>query len=372
MAVATLLIAGVGLTQPPAERYIVVLEDDVDNPSQVASGIERRQDVEVGLVYSNALEGFSATIPDEDLAAVSANPSVAFIERDKEVHVAAQKTPWGVDRIDADISSTRAGNGRGKITNVNAYIIDTGIDPNHPDLNVVDRVNFTGDHKNHDCDGHGTHVAGTVAAMDNSIDVVGVAPGTPLTSVKVLDCQGQGTVSRVIKGVDWVTDNAKKPAVANMSLTTSTAEGPSRAFDEAVIDSAKSGVFYSVAAGNYHKDACNYSPARAGKGKNNGIVTTAATKESNEEASFSNFGSCVDLWAPGVNILSTWLKGGTRTLSGTSMSTPHIAGTGSLYLSNHTTAAPAAVEKRLKADSKPTGTKSEDRTPIRLDFAGGF
>src|SRR3712207_1632562 len=186
MLAATLVLAGVAQTQTQpavddaADSYIVVLEEDVDHPSQVASGMEQRQDLEVGFVYSNALEGFSAEIPDEDLAAVRANPRVAYIERDRPVHVVAQTIPWGIRRIGAGGSSTQAGNHSGAVSGVNAYIIDTGIDKRHPDLNVVEHVNFHGG-KNTDCHGHGTHVAGTVAARDNSTDVVGVAPGAPLT-----------------------------------------------------------------------------------------------------------------------------------------------------------------------------------------------
>src|ERR671917_1139164 len=257
-----LACAGVALAQavasPPqgaggadAERYIVVLENSVGNPSQVASGIEQRQeDLEVGFVYTDTMEGFSATIPEEELAAVRANPQVDYVEPDRRMHAVYQTLPWGINRIDADISSTRAGDGSGVVSGVNAYIIDTGI-KRHTDLNVVGHVNFHGG-KNTDCDGHGTHVAGTVAARDNSGGVVGVAPGAPLTGVKVVGCDGSGSVANVIAGIDWVTANADKPAIANLSLETRA----SRVLDEAVKISAASGVFYSVAAGNKGKDAC--------------------------------------------------------------------------------------------------------------------
>jgi subtilisin family serine protease len=374
MVAATLVLAGAALTQTqPAvdedtDSYIVVLEEEgVDHPSQVASGIEQRQDLEVGFVYSNALEGFSAEIPDQALAAVRANPRVAYIERDRLVHTIEQTLPWGINRIDADKSTTAAIDGVGRSLNVNAYIIDTGIDKTHSDLNVVDHVNFHGG-KNADCNGHGTHVAGTVAAEDDTSDVVGAAPDAPLIGVKVIGCNGSGRLSNVIKGVDWVTANAKKPAIANVSLST----GASLAFDRAVKRSANSGVFYSVAAGNDGSKACNYSPARAGAGTNNGIVTTAATMRSNEEPRFSNYGRCVDLWAPGTQILSTKLGGGTATKRGTSMAAPHAAGTAALYLSSHSRAAPSTVEGVLKADSKFTGTKSKNGRRIRLVYAGGY
>jgi subtilisin family serine protease len=209
-------------------------------------------------------------------------------------------------------------------------------------------------------------VAGIVAAKDNTIGVVGVAPGAPLTGVKVLNCAGVGTVSGVIKGVDWVTTHAIKPAIANMSL----GGGASNALDTAVKNSANSGVFYSIAAGNSGDDACNYSPARAGT--HNGVMTTAATDQNEQDPSWSNFGSCVDIWAPGVGILSTKKGGGTTTMSGTSMAAPHVGGTGALYLSSHTAASAATVENQLKADAILTGTMSNDGQPIKRVNAGQY
>ncbi|MDQ3932438.1 MAG: S8 family serine peptidase, partial [Actinomycetota bacterium] len=177
------------------------------------------------------------------------------------------------------------------------------------------------------------------------IDVVGVAPSAPITAVKVLRCDGSGYWSGIIKGIDWVTANARKPAIANMSL----GGPPNQAVDDAIRRSASGGVFYALAAGNESINACTRSPARAGAGTNNGIVTVGATDSSDKQASFSNYGSCVDLWAPGVSILSTTLKGGTTTLSGTSMASPHVAGGGALYLSRNATAPPATVESALKS-----------------------
>jgi subtilisin family serine protease len=378
LACAGGVLAKAGSTAPRgadgggADRYIVVLEDEVDHPSQVASGIEQRQeDLEVGFVYTNTMEGFSATIPDEDLAAVRANPQVDYVEPDRRMHAVYQTLPWGINRIDADISSTRAGNGSGAVSGVNAYIIDTGI-KTHPDLNVVKHVNFHGG-KNTDCDGHGTHVAGTVAARDDASDVVGAAPGAPLTGVKVLGCNGSGWTSNIIKGIDWVTKNAKKPAVANMSLS----GRASKALDDAVRRSASRGIFYAVAAGNAGVDACTESPARAGAGTNNGIMTVAATDWANREASFSNYGKCVDIWAPGVDIPSTQLGGATTTMSGTSMASPHVAGGAALYLSKNTdlgaplVSAPV-VESQLKLDAVATGTSSKDGAAIKLLYVGKY
>ncbi len=225
-------------------------------------------------------------------------------------------------------------------------------------------------------------MAGTVAAKDNAQDVVGVAPGAPLTGVKVLGCDGTGSWSGVIKGVDWVTGNANvkgpdgtlgtaddRPAIANMSL----GGGASQSVDDAVRNSATSGVFYSIAAGNDGQPACNYSPARAGRAESdtngdgqlfdesNGIVTTAATDSNEQEPSWSNYGTCVDIWAPGVSVPSTKKGGGTTTMSGTSMSAPHIGGAGALYLSSQTSATPIEIEKVLKDSAQKPGTVSKGK-----------
>ena len=360
--------------------YIVVLKDDED-AGQVAQKKEQKHDLEIKHVYENALKGFSAEIPEDQVEAVRNNPEVEYVEQDSVVRALDQTLPWGIDKIEADLSSTKAGDGSGSVSNVNAYIIDTGIYRTHPDLNVIGHRNFTGDGKNRDCHGHGTHVAGTVAAKDDSNSVVGTAPGAPLIGVKVLGCNGSGRTSRVIKGIDWVTANADvngpdntlgtsddKPAVANMSL----GGGASRALDDAVRRSASRGVFYAVAAGNDGRNACNYSPARAGAGTDNGIVTVAATTSSDREASWSNHGSCVDLWAPGVNILSTRKGGGTTTMSGTSMASPHAAAGGGLYLSKQTTASPSTVESELKSVATTTSNKSKDGGTIKREYVRGF
>jgi aqualysin 1 len=327
--------------------------------------MEARDGFRAEHVFSHALRGFAARLSAQQIATLEADLNVAYVERDGVMAI-VQTLPWGINKIDADASSTKAGDGTGAISNVRAYIIDTGIDAQHRDLNVVRHVNF-GSGPNADCNGHGTHVAGTVAARDNTVDVVGAAPGAPLTGVKVLGCGGSGTTSGVIKGVDWVTANAQKPAVANMSLGGSA----SQALDDAVKKSANSGVFYAVAAGNSGANACNYSPARAGAGSNNGVMTVAATDSTDREASWSNYGSCVDIWAPGVSILSTRLKGGTTTLSGTSMASPHGAGGAALYLSR-TNASPASVEGALKTAATTTANKSKDGRTIKRLWVGGL
>lgn len=367
---ALFVSAGVGAVQAQApagvipDHYIVVLKGTVASPQQVANEHAQQHAVTVSFVYEFALKGYAARIPAQRLAAVRADPRVAYVEADGIATINDQALPWGIDKIDADVSSTWAGNGSGAVMNVNVYVIDTGVDAGHPDLNVVGHVNFARG-QNTDCHGHGTHVAGTVAAKDNASDVVGVAPGAPVTGVKVLDCRGSGTWSGVVKGIDWVTANAGKPAVANMSL----GGGASLAVDTAVKNSADSGVFYAVAAGNDGADACTSSPARAGT--HNGVMTVAATDLADSEASWSNYGSCVDIWAPGVSILSTKRGGGTTTMSGTSMASPHGAGGGALYLSRNIVLA-ADVEAALKGSAQLTGTKSKNGIAIKREFVGGF
>jgi aqualysin 1 len=348
-------------------QYIVVLKEGVRDPTAVARTHAQRHGAQVLHTYQYVLKGYTARLPERRLDQVRADEQVDYVEPDKTAEIVAQTLSWGIDRVDADVSSTKAGNGSGAVSNVSAYVIDSGI-YSHTDLNRVKHVNFTGDGKNTDCNGHGTHVAGTVAAKDNTSYVVGAAPGAPLTGVKVLGCDGSGSYSGVIKGVDWVTANAKKPAIANMSLG-----GPtSQALDDAVKKSAASGIFYSIAAGNDGADACNYSPARVGAGTNNGIATVGATDSFNQETSWSNYGACVDLWAPGASILSTKKGGGTTTMSGTSMAAPHVGGGGALYLSSNTAAGPTSVESALKSSATTTTNTSKDGRTIVLENVGGF
>jgi aqualysin 1 len=349
-----------------ADRYIVVLKTGVD-ANAVAALHSQRFGAGVGFVYSSALKGYSAVIPNDRVAALRLDENVAYVEPDREATASAQSLPWGIDKIDADLSSTHAGDGSGSVSNVHVYVIDTGVDRTHPDLNVVGFVSYASGPKT-DCNGHGTHVAGTIAAKDDAYGVVGVAPGAPVTGVKVLGCNGSGSYSGVIKGIDWVTANAVKPAIANMSLG-----GPAdNAVDTAVRNSAASGVFYSLAAGNSGANACTQSPARAGAGTDNGIMTVAATDSADNEASWSNYGSCVDVWAPGVSILSDWKGGGTNTISGTSMASPHVGGTAALYLSSHAGTSSSSVEGALKTDARTKSTTSKDGLPIRLVYAGGY
>ncbi len=350
---------------PPAS-YIVVLHEGSD-PEQVGQEHGRRFNAEVKHVYRSALRGYAARVPAARLGELRSDRRVAYVEPDGTATASAQTLPWGINRIDADVSSTLAGNGSGTVTGVNAYVIDSGVSA-HPDLNLVGHANWTGDGRNYDCNGHGTHVAGTVGARDNTSSVVGAAPGVALTALKVLGCDGSGSMSSIIAAVDWVTTYGKKPAVVNMSL----GGGALRSLDDAVRRSASSGFLYLVAAGNSGADACYSSPARAGAGTNNGIVTVAATDSYNREPSWSNYGSCVDIWAPGASILSTSNSGGTTYMSGTSMASPHVAGAGGLYLSRNTTASPATAEGVLKANVLSPGTKSKDGRAVKVVYQGRY
>lgn len=325
--------------------------------------LELRRGFRADQVFSHAVRGFSARLSARQIQELETDPMIKYIEPDGIMTAGQQILPWGIDKIGADLRSGRAGDGQGAVSNVNVYVIDTGIDVTHPDLNVVKHVTFA-DSINYDCHGHGTHVAGTIAAKDDGSYVVGVIPGAPLTGVKVLGCSGSGYTSWVIKGVDWVTANAARPAVANMSLGGSA----SIALDEALRRSVASGIFYAVAAGNSGADACNRSPARAGTAE--GIMTVAAVDRYEKEPSWSNYGACVDIWAPGVSIISTWKGGTIKTLSGTSMATPHVAGVAALLLSRYRTLSPTTVEQQLKQDAVVTGTVSKDKRPIRRVYAG--
>lgn len=339
--------------------------------------LEQRHGVRAHGFFTHALRGFAATVTKSQAAALRADPAVGLVEADPLISLApirtsAQIVPWGIPKIGADVSSQRSGDGTGTVSGVNVYVIDTGIDTSHPDLNVVNHVTFTND-GNFDCNGHGTGVAGIIAARDNGDHVVGVAPGAPLTGVKVLTCGGFTFPSVLIQGIDWVTANAVRPAVANMSVGSLI---PLTSVNQAVRASAQTGIFYAIAAGNGNPftgepvDACSSSPAGAGfdaGGFPNGIVTVAATDINDQEASFSNFGRCVDIWAPGVEITSTWLMsaGGLITASGTSFSSPYVAGAAALVLSQHPTVPRWYLEGLLEAVADLPGTVSHDGAPIK-------
>jgi subtilisin family serine protease len=362
--VFVLPLSALGAGEPRADRYIVVLKNAVDS-NAVANLHAVRYGASVEHVWSSALHGYSAVIPNDRVAALRADQNVAYVELDGIATTTAQTLPWGIDKIDADISSTLAGNFSGAITNVDAYVIDTGIDTSHPDLNVVEFRQYANGPPR-DCNGHGTHVAGTIGARDDTAGVVGVAPGIRLHAIKVLNCAGSGSWSDVISGINYVAATTARPAVANMSLG-----GPQNtAVDDAVKGAVAKGVFFGVAAGNDGADACGHSPAAAGT--TSGVDTVAATDSSDTEASWSNYGNCVDIWAPGVSIYSTYKSGSYATLSGTSMATPHVVGGAALYLSSHTTANPGAVETALRNAATTTSMKSKDGRTIIREYVGGF
>lgn len=315
--------------------------------------------------YKYALRGFAADLSEAAAAELRADPDVAYVEPDRVMHISTTQSspPWGLDRIDqralplsGTYTYTYTGSG------VRAYIIDTGIQTSHPQFGsrasaVYDAV---GDGQNgQDCNGHGTHVAGTVGAS-----TYGVAKGAYLRAVRVLDCSGSGSNSGVIAGVNWVAQNHISPAVANMSL----GGGASQAVDDAVNALATSGVFVAVAAGNENQDACNTSPARAAN-----TTTVAASTSSDAKASYSNFGGCVELYAPGSNITSTWIGSSTNTISGTSMATPHVTGVAALYKAAYGDASYATIRNWLTSNATANViTGNPSGTANRLLYKGGL
>jgi subtilisin family serine protease len=330
-------------------HYIVVLDEDAAGPegdfgaasARAEQVIQRTPAGRITHVYAYAINGFAAQMTEEEAIALSEDPDVRFVEEDSVVEVSATQNnpPWGLDRIDerdrplsGTYSYTRTGSG------VNVYVIDTGIRRTHTQFGGRAFVGFDaiGDGRNtSDCNGHGTHVAGTVGGS-----TYGVAKAVRLYAVRVLNCSGSGTNSGVIAGVDWVTRNRIRPAVANMSL----GGGASSALDTAVRNSIIAGVTYVVAAGNSNANAANYSPARVGE-----AITVGSTTSTDARSSFSNYGSVVDIFAPGSSITSAWYSGdtATRTISGTSMASPHTAGVAARYLQGNTGASPATVRNAI-------------------------
>jgi subtilisin family serine protease len=326
--------------------YIVVLKDNVQDVDRDADDVAGRSGGQVLGKYRSALKGFSVRVKSAaDADRIARDPRVSFVEKEQIYTASATQTgaTWGLDRVDqralplsGTFSYTGSGNG------VTAYIIDTGILTSHTQFGGRASSGFdavTAGGSAIDCNGHGTHVAGTVGGS-----TYGVAKNVKLVAVRVLDCNGSGTTSGVIAGIDWVTANAKLPAVANMSL----GGGASSALDAAVQRAITKGVTFAIAAGNSNLNACNYSPARV-----TAAITVGATTTTDSRASYSNYGSCVDLFAPGSGITSAWYTSttATNTISGTSMATPHVAGVAALYLGANPAASPATVASAIRANA---------------------
>jgi subtilisin family serine protease len=351
-------------------RYIVVMKQRSDRSDRAAA--QRAATGRGGKVtheYSAALSGFAAELPAKAVEALRRNPNVDYIESDAEVKASGTQSsaPWGLDRVDQrslplnneyTYDSTGAG--------VTAYIIDTGIRKAHRQFGGRVAAGFTAvkdGRGTNDCNGHGTHVAGTVGAKK-----FGVAKGVTLRPVRVLNCTGMGSNSKVIAGIDWVTQHHRPgtPAVANVSLG-----GPaSLAIDQAVRASVDDGVTYAAAAGNEDRNACADSPARVET-----VLTVGSTTRSDARSWFSNRGACVDLFAPGTAIKSTWHSSNTatRTIDGTSMASPHVAGTAALMLQRQPAASPGVIAQSLLHATTPGVVSSVGTdSPNRLLFSRGL
>jgi len=349
------------------DQYIVVLDESASG--DYAEVLGRVQAVLQGRnalpehVYAHAMKGFSARMTRAEALALSQDPRVLYVEEDGEMVAIATQTnaTWGLDRVDQrdrPLSRTYSYTSTG--AGVNAYVIDTGIRRTHTQFGGRALAGFdaVGDGRGtNDCNGHGTHVSGTIGGS-----TYGVAKSVRLFAVRVLDCSGSGTVSGVIAGVDWVTGNRVRPAVANMSL----GGGASSALDTAVRNSISSGVTYAIAAGNSNANAGNFSPARVGE-----AITVGSSTSSDSRSSFSNFGSVVDIFAPGSSITSAWSTSdtATNTISGTSMATPHVAGMAARYLQANPGASPTTVRNAL-VNAATTGrlTRLPSGTANRLLF----
>ena len=347
--------------------YIVTLKSGTKATTAQGKGVAKKHGADVEHIFREAVNGYTVEATEAEAAELAADPSVALVEQNRTFTIQATQTnppSWGLDRIDQTalpLSGSytyddTAGQG------VTAYIIDTGVRISHSDFggrarNGYDAVD--GDNVAQDGNGHGTHVAGTVAGS-----AYGVAKKARIVGVRVLNNSGSGTTAQVVAGIDWVARNAVKPAVANMSL----GGGADSTLDAAVRNAVASGVTFVVAAGNESTNASTKSPARVTE-----AITVGATTSSDARASYSNYGSVVDLFAPGSSITSAWRTSdtATNTISGTSMASPHVAGAAALYLAGNPSATPAQVSSALTS-SATTGvvTRPGSGAPTRLLYVG--
>jgi subtilisin family serine protease len=383
LAAITLLMASPGdafakgvrhAQKPIPGRYIVVYRnkgaevaragDEVDVDDE-ANKLVGKYKARVRESLRHAVKGLVVEMSPDEAELLSADPGVALVEEDGIISIHGTQTgaTWGLDRIDqANLPLNKIYNYNNEGAGVTAYVIDTGIRASHAEFGGRAQVgaDFTaGTQTGVDCHGHGTHVAGTVGGA-----TYGVAKRVSLVAVRVFDCSGSGSISGVIAGVDWVTADRKLPAVANMSLGGAT----STALDAAVTNSIASGITYVVSAGNSNANACNVSPARVA-----GAVTVGATTSTDVRASYSNWGSCLDLFAPGSSVVSSWLTSdtATTTLSGTSMAAPHVSGVAALYLAAEPALTPQQVATRLINDATLNKVSSRGtNSPNRLLFNG--
>jgi subtilisin len=409
---------GLEAGDPIPGKYIVVLENEVENPASVADDLSSELDLQATNVYDDAIEGFGAEVPTAELPELRDDPRVDAVVQDRVVQATVQTVPSGIDRIEAEEESTVS-----EPVDADIAIIDSGIYKNHPDLNIAGGRNCVGKKKRAWSDGygHGTHVAGTAAAKNNDVGVVGVAPGARLYGVKVLNNRGEGSIDTVICGIDWVTDRAGKIEVANMSLGAPTwgsdnnacgwkKDAAARELHSAVCRSVDAGVFYAGAAGNDGKNISREIPAAF-----NEVLTATAMADFDGEpgseslstcggemddrfASFSNYATVGTqdeehtIAAPGVCVRSTWNNGKYKSISGTSMASPHVAGTAALCIEDGPCVSndPKDTMTRLRTDAQQRsgsdplvdnyyGYQGDPNRPVGttryygfLEYAGGY